>query len=233
MPTEARKATLARRIRSSGGRWFRKLGLLPEGVADGLGQDAALTNAAFAEEIIVYFPDTPGSLALLTQWYPALRQLNEEHPVIIVVQDSRTERLVAAESQLPVLTIAHYGTLDGMLSRSRVRMALYVSNHPWNFSMLRFTSPTHVLLIGRGAKLATFGNQVKAYDFSFVDGEDLIVELQKSVPLYDPQRCITMGAEDSSSDDSVPRGFAEACTRALDLGSLEWARVRANGAVGP
>ncbi len=45
---------------------------------------------------MVYFPDTRVNLYQLRQWYGPLRALDERHPVVIVLQDSRAARLVRA-----------------------------------------------------------------------------------------------------------------------------------------
>lgn len=232
MATEARKATLARWIRSAGGRWFRKLGLLPPGVADGLGDDAVLAETALSEEIVVYFPDPPESVSLLRQWYPTLRVINRKMPVVIVVQDSRTKALVLAESQLPTVAVAHYATMDSLLSRSMVRAAVYVSDHPWNFSMLRFSSIVHVLLVKDSGQAASISNQVKGYDFCFTTQCSGAAEIFTKLPLYDASRCKTISIS-SPDDDQKEPDLLESLTEVLTLGAQEWERVRENGAIGP
>lgn len=189
-----RRATLFRRLRSSGGRWIRRLGLLPGGMPDGLGDDDKLLGSRVDQEVIVYFPDTTGALYQLEQWYAALRALNEVHKVLFVLQDSRTAARVRQDSGLPAVTIAHYGTLDDVLGRSGVRMAFYVNHNPLNFSMLRFTSLVHVsLLHGDSDKTVSVSNQIKAYDFSFVAGQAAIDRVVAHTALFDPARCLPIG----------------------------------------
>jgi hypothetical protein len=115
-----------------------------------------------------------------------LLHLHRVHGVMVVASDSRTARAVREESELPVVTVAHYATLDDVLARSDVRLALYVNHNPLNFSMLRFTSLVHVsLLHGDSDKVVSVSNQVKAYDFSFVAGQAAVDRMARYVPLFD------------------------------------------------
>ena len=62
---------LARRMRRAGGRVIRRLGLLPDGDPDGLGDDDALRGQSLPFQVMVYFPDTLRNLYQLRQWYRA------------------------------------------------------------------------------------------------------------------------------------------------------------------
>ena len=57
----ARGNALRRRVRSTGGKLLRRLRLLPGGMPDGIGDDAALQDATLEGEVVVYFPDTTAS----------------------------------------------------------------------------------------------------------------------------------------------------------------------------
>src|SRR5699024_8765545 len=105
------------------------------------------------------------SLYQLLPWLPAFEALDAQQRVVVICQDSRTAAKIRAASKLDVLTIARYGRLDDILSRSRVGLALYVGHSPRNFDCLRFTDMTHVYLgHGDSDKAVSASNQVKAYD---------------------------------------------------------------------
>lgn len=195
MPATPRGATPWRRIRSTGGKAIRRLGLLPAGTPDGLGEDSALLGTSWPYEVLVYFADTPEALYQLEQWYDTLRALHADHPVVVVTQDSRTARAIRRDSGLDVHTIAHYTTLDDILGRSQTKLALYVNHNPENFSCLRFGNLVHASLMhGDSDKLVTVSNQTKAYDFSFVAGEAAVERMARFSTLYDAHaRCVPVG----------------------------------------
>lgn len=221
MTLKARGATVTRRLRSAGGQVIRRLGLLPGGTPDGLGEDDQLLGQRLDAEIVVYFPDTTNALYQLEQWYAALRALDRVHKVVVILQDSRTAAHVRRDSGLPCHVIARYGTLDDMLGRSDVRMALYVNHSVLNFAMLRFSSLVHVsLLHGDSDKTVSVSNQTKAYDFTFVAGQAAIDRVRSFITLFDPARCIPVGrpnldaelleraASDGSTEAAAPRDVA-------------------------
>ncbi len=184
-----------RTARRVGGRLIRRLGMLPAGTPDGLGEDAELLGKDFPYTVMVYFADTPDALYQLEQWYTTLRALDASHPVVIVLRDSRTARAVRARSRLPVVVVAHYTTIDDLLSRSPVKLALYVNHNPENFSNLRFGQLVHVSLMhGDSDKTVTVSNQTKAYDFSFVAGDAAVDRMAAYSTLFDARtRCIPVG----------------------------------------
>ena len=175
MSRPARRSRLSRRLTRLGIGVVRRYGLLPSGQPDRNGDDARLAGTSLEQAVIVYFPGTQEDLYQLRQWYGPFRALDRRHPVLVVLQDSRTARLVRAESGLPAITIARYGALDDLLSRSDVKLALYVGHNPQNFTMLRFTSLAHVFVNhGDSDKGVVVSNQNKAYDFLFVAGQAAI-----------------------------------------------------------
>ena len=142
----ARRSALIRRLSRFGMRVLRRYGLLPVGLPDRNGDDDRLAGGSLAQTVMVYFPGTMEDVYQLRQWYGPLRALHERHPLIFVLQDSRTARVVRAESGLEAITIARYGRLDDLLARSEVKLALYVNHNPQNFAALRFMSLVHVYL---------------------------------------------------------------------------------------
>lgn len=232
----ARGTALSRRIRSSGGRTLRRLGLLPQGQADDLGDDDQLLGQKLHATAIVFFPGTEETIGDLTRWYRDLRQLHAVHPVLIVLKDSRVAARVKESSALPAVTVAHYGTLDDTLGRSDVKMALYVNHHPWNFSMLRFTSLVHVSLLDFSQPACSGPldtNQVKAYDFLLTSRSDKLRNLTARSKAPDRSRAIRMAGEKFSETEGGAVSLLEVSAMILEARERQWARVQANGAVGP
>lgn len=195
MGTSMRRASWRRRARSVGGKVIRRLGLLPGGQPDGLGEDAALASVAWQHRVMVFFADTRDSLYQIDGWYEPLRALDAEHGVVVVCMDSRTAAAVREASGLEVRTVAQDATLEGLLERSALRLCLYVNHNPLNFIPLRFRSLAHVsLLHGDSDKIVSVSNQVKAYDFAFVAGQAGADRLARYVPFFDAERhCLVIG----------------------------------------
>jgi hypothetical protein len=212
--SSARRNALVRRLSRVGMRLLRRYGLLPVGLPDRDGDDDRLAGSSLTQTVMVYFPGTQEDIYQLRQWYGPLRALDERHPLIVVLQDSRTARLVRAESGLTAITIARYGRLDDLLSRSEVKLALYVNHSPQNFAALRFTSLAHAYLShGDSDKGVSVSNQVKAYDFLFVAGQAAIDRIQNYTMLYDAARHCLMIGRPQLDDDEPPTGAEQAARR--------------------
>ncbi|MPV50701.1 MULTISPECIES: CDP-glycerol glycerophosphotransferase family protein [unclassified Pseudactinotalea] len=201
-----RKDTLKRRLRSSGGKLLRRFGLLPGGMPDGLGDDERLAGTGLEGEVLLFFPDTADSLYQLRGWYGPLRELHQAQGLTIVCMDSRLARLIRAELDVPVLTIAQESTLDELVARSTLKICLYVNYNPLNFLALRLRSVIHVsLLHGDSDKSVSVSNQVKAYDFSFVAGQAGIDRYARYTALFDAAaRCIPVGRPSLDTDPVPP-----------------------------
>jgi hypothetical protein len=187
-------------------RWF------PTTIPDRLGQDDELAGTRLAERVLVYFPDTAESLYQLEQWYRPLRALHERLPVVVVCQDSRTAARIRQDSGLRVLTIARYGRLDDLLARSDVRAVLYVNHSPRNFECLRFTEPVHLYLgHGDSDKGVSASNQVKAYDYCLVAGQEAVDRIAAHVHRYDAAtRCLPIGQPQLDGTGLLPAADAPA-----------------------
>lgn len=234
MSKSARGAAWSRKFRSRGGRVLRRLGLLPAGTSDDLGDDDALIGRGLSADVIVFFPGTREALQDLEQWYPALRLLHEERRVLFVLKDSRTAARVKRESGMPAVTIAHYGTLDDVLARSNVKASLYVNHHPWNFSMLRFSSLAHVALLAPPNSMsgALVSNQVKAYDFIVTKSPEARRRVVERTDV--PGRCFLLSRLAAGPEDTgVFETLGAASARIFEERDEEWSRVAANGALGP
>ena len=198
----ARGNALRRRVRSLGGKVLRRFRLLPGGMPDGIGDDAALADRTLDGEVIVYFPDTLDSLYQLQSWYGPLRELHRAQGVTVVCMDSRTAAVIRAELEVPVVTIALDATLDAIILRSGTKLVLYVNYNPLNTAALRSRSAIHVsLLHGDSDKVVSVSNQIKAYDYSFVAGQAAIDRLERHTTLFDaPARCIPVGRPSRDTD---------------------------------
>jgi hypothetical protein len=181
VPVRARAA-----VRRAGGRWVRKLGLLPGGAADRLGEDDQLTTAVLPQPVLVYFPEPPTNLYQLQQWYAPLAALDAELPVVVITQDSRTTRRVRAATSFDVHCVGRTATLDGLVARSDIGLALYVGHATANFSALRHSMMAHVYLgHGDSDKGISASNQLKAYDFAFVAGDAAVERIRETLTWYD------------------------------------------------
>ena len=166
-----RLSAMPARVRSGGGRLVRRLGLLPGGEPDGLGEDAQLAGAALTQRAVVFFPEPLRNGYQLEQWLPQLEALHSRRGVAVLTQDSRTTAWLRGRTALPVFCIARTATLDGIVQRSDVALALYVSHHPRNFQMLRYSSAGHVYIgYGESDKAVSASNQLQAFDRAFVAG---------------------------------------------------------------
>ncbi|CAN5304161.1 CDP-glycerol glycerophosphotransferase family protein [soil metagenome] len=172
-----------------------------------LGDDELLVGSRFDGNVIVYYPDALDNTYQVTPWLPAFEALHAELPVTIVTQDSRVTARFRALTSIPVTTIARYGTLDDMLSRSDVKIALYVSHAPRNFESLRFTSLMHVYLgHGDSDKGVSASNQLKAYDYAFLPGEPAVERVRSRLMKFDADaHTIVIGQPQNAAIGSTPR----------------------------
>lgn len=193
MASEARVG-LVRRLQLWAIGRLRRSRFLPVGMPDKLTDEARL-GTPFTQQVMLYFPTPQDSLYQLRPWYHALTELNRVHPVVCVFKDSRTAKVVRAETGLDCVTLARYGQLDEILSLSAVKLALYINHDPINFESLRFTSLVHVYLgHGDSDKGVSVSNQVKAYDWCFLAGQAALDRTASAVMLYDaPARSILIG----------------------------------------
>lgn len=207
------KATAKRIVRSLGGKAIRRIGLLPGGVPNRLGDERLAEEFRLGGEIVVFFPDTSGALYQIRQWYGPLHALHEAQGVTIVCMDSRTARAIREEVRIPVLTISQESSLDELVAASDVKLFLYVNFTSYNFLALRYRSVIHVYLThGDSDKSVTVSNQVKAYDFIFVAGQAAVDRFAEYTPLFNAlERCIIVGRPRLDTDEllTVPSRVGE------------------------
>ncbi|MGN6743679.1 MAG: CDP-glycerol glycerophosphotransferase family protein, partial [Amnibacterium sp.] len=176
-------------------RRLRRSRFFPRTIPDRRGEDLALGSARFDATVMVYFPGALDTTYQITPWLPTFEALHRVHPVVVVCQDSCVAAMLRERSSFPVVTIARYGTLDGVLSRSDVKLALYVSHLPRNFESLRFSSILHAY-IGHGDsdKGVSASNQLKAYDFVFAPGQAAIDRIERRLMRFDAaEHCRIVG----------------------------------------
>lgn len=195
-------ATAKRRVRSLGGKVLRRVGLLPGGVPDRLGDDKEWRGRSFQGDVVVFFPDTRGGLYQLRTWYGPFEALHRARGLTIVCMDSRTAETIRGETDLPVMTISQESFLDELIQRSNIKLFLYVNFTQANFLALRIRSVIHIALThGDSDKSVSVSNQVKAFDFSFVAGQAAIDRFERYTALFDAKsRCVTVGRPQIDTD---------------------------------
>ncbi|HWJ85271.1 MAG TPA: CDP-glycerol glycerophosphotransferase family protein, partial [Cellulomonas sp.] len=200
-------ARARRRVRGWGGVALRRLGWLPAGMPDGLGEDASLLGRTFEQRVFVYFAGTAQNLYQLRQWYAPLRALDAAHGVLVICADSRVARVVAAEQRLPVVTVGRSATLDAMAERSDTALFCYVGHDIGNFSALRIPSAMHVFLShGESDKRVSASNLVKAYDYAFVAGQGAVDRFAGQLMRFDaPAHVVPIGRPQLDAITTGPR----------------------------
>jgi CDP-glycerol:poly(glycerophosphate) glycerophosphotransferase len=189
-------------LRSTGGRVVRRLGLLPGGDPDGLGEDRRLGDLAPAQRVVVFFPEPLRNAYQLEQWLGPLTALDARHGVLVITQDSRTTARLRERTTLPVLCVGRASTLDGLVDRGRLALALYVSHHPRNFQLLRYPQLAHVYLgHGDSDKGVSASNQLKAYDQSFVAGQAAIDRVAGELMWFGDDRLVPVGRPQLAATD--------------------------------
>ncbi|ROS31221.1 CDP-glycerol glycerophosphotransferase family protein [Cellulomonas sp. PhB150] len=201
------KVRVRRRVRGWGGRAVRRLGLLPAGTPDGLGDDAALLRRTVDQRVFVYFGGTRQNLYQLRQWYAALLALDAVHGVLIVCADSRAARAVASEQTLPVVTVGRAATLDAMAERSDAALFCYVAHDNGNLGALRTPSVLHVFLShGESDKRVAASNVIKAYDYAFVAGQGAVDRFADQLMRFDARaHAVPVGRPQLDSLATGPR----------------------------
>jgi CDP-glycerol:poly(glycerophosphate) glycerophosphotransferase len=170
------------------------MGLQPGGDPDGLGEDPRLGDVVLDGRVVVFFPEPLRNSYQLEQWLGPLTALHERHGVVVLTQDSRTTAHLRRVTGLPVLCVAWTATMEQLLERSSVAVALYVSHHPRNFQFLRWPEVAHVHLgHGDSDKAVSASNQLKAYDRVFVAGQAGADRVLETLMWFDADRLVHVG----------------------------------------
>jgi hypothetical protein len=155
--------------------------------------------------VVAFFPEPPRNAYQLEQWLQPLSALDQRHGVVLVTQDSRTTARLRALTALPVLCVARTATLDGLVQRASLGLALYVSHHPRNFQMLRFAGVAHAYLgHGESDKAVSASNQMKAYDRVFVAGPAAEERVLGELMWFDRDRMVRIGRPQAAAPDPRP-----------------------------
>ncbi|SNS01256.1 CDP-Glycerol:Poly(glycerophosphate) glycerophosphotransferase [Geodermatophilus pulveris] len=182
------------RLRSSVGRLVRRLGLQPGGEPDGLGEDTSLRDTVLDQRVVVFFPEPLRNAYQLEQWLGPLAALDERHGVVVLTQDSRTTAHLRRVTTLPVLCVAWTATMEALVRRGSLALALYVSHHPRNFAFLRWPELAHVHLgHGDSDKAVSASNQLKAYDRVFVAGRAGAERVLETLMWFSADRLVEVG----------------------------------------
>ena len=182
------------RLRSSGSRLVRRLGLQPGGEPDGLGEDSRLGGLVLDQRVVVYFPEPLRNVYQLEQWLVPLAALHELHGVVVLTQDSRTTTHLRQVTDLPVHCVTWTATMEDLVGRGSLALALYVSHHPRNFQFLRWPQLAHVYLgHGDSDKAVSASNQVKAYDRVFVAGGAGADRITEALMWFPPGKLVPVG----------------------------------------
>ena len=184
-----------RRAQTNVLRALRRSRVFPKTLVDRQGDDLRLATASVDAAVMLYFPGAPDTLYQVEPWLPTVDAVHAAHRAVIVCQDSRVADHLRSRCSTPVLTVARYGTLDGLLSRSDVGLALYVSHQPRNFEALRFSSLLHAY-IGHGDsdKGVSASNQLKAYDVFLAPGRAAVDRVARRLMRFDADaHCIVVG----------------------------------------
>lgn len=186
---------LRRRAQSRAIRAARRSRFFPRTIVNRLGEDADFGDRSIDASVIVYFPGALDTVYQITPWLPTFEAVHRTHGLAIICQDSRVTDELRTRTAADVFTIARYGTLDGALGRSDVKLALYVSHQPRNFESLRFASLLHVY-IGHGDsdKGVSASNQLKAYDTVFAPGQAAVDRISARLMRFDAAKhCVIVG----------------------------------------
>ena len=122
-------------------------------------------------DVIAYFADSPDKLYQLEQWLPALEELNQHRPVVVVMRNASSFAAAKELSDLPMVLAETQPDLIDLYSEVDYKLAIYVNNSMRNFQSMADPSIIHVHVDhGESDKTSSISNQLKAYDKVFVAG---------------------------------------------------------------
>ncbi|WP_019136640.1 CDP-glycerol glycerophosphotransferase family protein [Cellulomonas massiliensis] len=179
--------SFVRRARAQGGTLVRRLGWLPAGMPDGLGEDAGTLERRYPQRVLLYFAGTVQNAYQLRQWYEPLRALDDAVGVVVGVADSRVAALARREQGLPVVSLVRSASIEAFVERNDVAVVCYVGHDVGNVNALRVPGALHVFLShGESDKRVAASNLVKAYDYAFVAGEAAVERYARALLRFDP-----------------------------------------------
>ncbi|CAN5360595.1 CDP-glycerol glycerophosphotransferase family protein [soil metagenome] len=160
-------------------------------------------------QIAVFFGSDPGKLYMLDAWLPVLRELNEQHPVAVIVTRPDTGQAIFDRVDFPIVFADSSGHLDAAVAAASFKVFLYVNNAEINFRALRFSQVDHVHLgHGESDKDSSVSNHSKAYDYVLVAGPAGKERLARTLRNFDADARVRMiGRPQLDHTIDVPDAF--------------------------
>lgn len=144
--------------------------------------------------VIAYFADDPTRTYQLGQWLPVLEVLHHQHPVVVVVRDPASARVIEARTHLTVLTAPLLSDLAALYADLAAKVVLYCNNSMLNFQSLLDGRLLHAHINhGESDKQSMASNNAKAYDRVFVAGEAAVQRHRAVLMEFDTSRLVRIG----------------------------------------
>jgi len=144
--------------------------------------------------VIAYFAGDPTRTYQLAQWLEVLEVLDRVHPVGLVLRDPDSAELIAARTDLPVLTAATFPELTELYAELDAKVVLYCNNSVLNFESLLDSRMLHVHVNhGESDKQSMASNNAKAYDRVFVAGDAAVHRYVTGLLDFDASRLVRVG----------------------------------------
>jgi hypothetical protein len=147
-----------------------------------------------SHEVVVYFAEDPRRLYQLEQWLPVLEELDERHPVHLVLRKMDSYRQVRELTRLPAVYVRRLADVLELYDELEPKIGIYVNNGVSNFQSLAVSTIMHVHVNhGESDKLSMVSNQAKAYDRVFVAGEAAERRHAAALLDFDQHRLVRVG----------------------------------------
>jgi hypothetical protein len=144
--------------------------------------------------VIAYFAGDPTRTYQLAQWLEVLEILDRVHPVGLVLRDPDSAELIAARTDLTVLTVPSFPELTELYAELDAKVVLYCNNSVLNFESLVDTRMLHVHVNhGESDKQSMASNNAKAYDRVFVAGDAAVERYVTGLLDFDASRLVRIG----------------------------------------
>ena len=168
----SRRFYAAARLRSLGGRLVRRLGLVPGGEPDGLGEDDTLGGAVLDQRVVAFFPEPPGNGYQLEQWLRPAGRAGPRHGVADRHPGQPDRRAAARAHPAAGAVRRAHGHAGGAGPAALDRAGALRQPPPAELPVPAVPELAHVYLgHGESDKAVSASNQLKAYDRVFVAGQ--------------------------------------------------------------
>jgi hypothetical protein len=167
---------------------------LVAGVGNKLVPAKQFANLAVRAEVVAYFSDPPTRSYQIDQWLPVFEQLHVRHPMLVVIRNLGTFRLLRERTPLPLVYVRQLRDLENLLVGTDPKICLYVNNSGGNFAPLGWRRALHVHLNhGESDKISMASNQAKAYDAVLVAGEAAEARYRENMLFFDGSTLVRVG----------------------------------------